>query len=451
MKTMKLRSAPTLLLNRDLRIDREHLVIRDVVAMQAGIEALGHGCQADITSLHMMQQLGNAQTRGIRSRFGHPGMSENAAGKKIAVAKNFRIDGDRLKHDMHLLDPARESPVFARDPIEYIFDMAERYPEELGESCVVDVDCVWTFADGTELPADDRSQWPEGIGRDEKGRPVNALTTLPVIRPQAFYYVDVVSEGALTHEGLFGAEVIATMFDGTASAYAQEVFELVDRWREDYGIALEEVPRKVNQFVSKYLYARGYKENEMTPTKKKFEEKPPLPAAQDAGAPVEPTESGGEPEDDGLDAALETAATTAERRTDSVEVDSEDAEPTKADLQARVEHLEVVVRQMGEQMTKLTRLSIVNTENIEALDRNVRRIDGDPVVTLSVPRQRASALEPMQFGAPVPPAVALASRPTHVSERPLNGSARGTPAREEDSEAQASLEASRRRRGGARR
>lgn len=414
-RLLRLRSAPTLYVNRDFRIDRERLIIRDVVAMQAGVEALGHGCQADIKTLHLMAQLGNAQQRGIRSRFGHPGVSENAAGKKIAVARNFRVEGEALRHDLYLLDSARISPVFARDPIEYIFDMAERYPSELGESAVIDGETVWTLADGREVPEHGDA---DVVDRDAQGRPLQALTPLPVIRPVKFWYCDLVSEGALTHEGLFGADVVAKMFDGTANAYAHEIFELVDRWRDEYHVPLEDVPRKVDQVMRKYLFARGYKEKEVMASTRKKQLEPLQDVLVEDAVPEAVAET---PEAESAADALDTALATAEETRQRQEQTSDDAEEPDAalvELSARVEQLEALAAEQAEQITKLVKLNTLLAQNLDTLDRNIRRVEGDPVVTMSVPKARTNALEPLQFGAPTPPAArALEAKPQHVSDR----------------------------------
>jgi len=439
-KRLKLRTAPTLRLNHDLRIDRENNIIRDVVAMQAGVEAIGHGVQADLKTLHMMARLGNARgERGIKQHFGHIGMSENAMGKQIGVARHFRVDGDKLRHDMYLLPSARLSPVFSRDPLEYLFDMAERHPADFGESVVIDADFVWTLSDGREVPQyahdDDEEAYGSKVIRDSDGRPLDATTPLPVIRPRAFIYCDVVADGALTQGGLFGADVLARMFDGTSSAYANEVFDLVDRWREEYNIPLEEVPRKVNRLVSTYIFARSHEEKDMArKPNKKFEAEVPA-VAPDTAPDEKPAEDAVAPEvedklddelDDELDAALETAEETERRQQEPV--DEAEAEPVGEEVSTeerslaaafkRIEQLEAENAAWSVRFEKLLRLTVQNTRNIEALDRNVRRIDGDPVVTYSVPKAAPQgSLEPLQFEAPRPPRQALAAKPKHMTER----------------------------------
>jgi hypothetical protein len=147
-KRLKMRAAPAYLNVSDARIDRANLMIRDTVAMLANVEALGHGFQTDQKTLDMMLALSQEKSRGIKMHFGHTGMSENAMGRHIAWAKNFRIQGDRLIHDIDFMPQASASPAFGQDPIEYILQMAENQPEDIGESVVIECETVWTTANG---------------------------------------------------------------------------------------------------------------------------------------------------------------------------------------------------------------------------------------------------------------------------------------------------------------
>jgi hypothetical protein len=436
-KHHRFRAQPAERLVQDFRIDRAAGVIRDVCAMQAGIEALGHGCQADLKTLHMMANLANQRGGlGIKQHFGHIGMSENAMGKQIAIARNFRVDGDKLRHDMHMLEPARDSPVFARDPIDFLFNMAEQHPADFGESVVIEVDFVWTLPDGREVseygPARDPLEDPDGIMRDDDGRPVDALTPLPIMRPTKFYYCDVVVDGALTHDGLFGAApVLAEMFSGTSSAYLLQAFEFLDEFREDYGIPLSDVPRKADQFLTAYLSARGQTEDkDMTvktrTNRKQFDVAP----GQPANPPAEDTQATPAPEptppvEDELDAALEQADDIAEQADEPTPEEDdeggEDAGPANTELSARVEKLEGVVGKLVQLAVKQNGIIARQAEALRALDRNVRRIDGEPIAKANVPMNRPSSLESLdglldggvqQFGSrPVPPSAARNSRP----------------------------------------
>ena len=241
-----------------MRVDRENNTIHGVVAMQGGVEALGHGCMSDRKTLEMMATLASQIPGGVLMRFGHPGASDNAMGHQVARAVNHRVETDStgrdaLVHDAEMITEAAGSPVFARDPIEYLLNMAERQPQNIGESVVILADEVWVQPDGSEEPVwieDPDSIWgvSENVAAQE-----SSIYDLPVLRPTRYWNVDFVMEGALTHNGLF-----SQLFDGTGHAYADQAFQFVDQWREQFNIPLENVPRKVSQVVGRYLEQRGF-------------------------------------------------------------------------------------------------------------------------------------------------------------------------------------------------
>lgn len=252
--TLRLRTAPAAA-PAPLRIDRDNRMIYGVTAMLANAEALGHGIMTDMKTLQMMVALADAKQyqRGqlgkIYGHWGHIGMSENATGKKIFEASNFRIEGDRLIHDLKILDSARLSPVFSRDPAQYIFEIAENNPVEMGESVVILTDFVWTTPDGLEHPATD--DWGDP---DMDTRPDDALTELPLMRPVEFYHVDMVNEGALTYDGMFSRAL-----DTSGAGVARDLFALADSLRNRYGIPAQDVPTYIHAFANNYLLGKGYK------------------------------------------------------------------------------------------------------------------------------------------------------------------------------------------------
>lgn len=384
-------------------IDRKAGVLRGITAMQANVEALGHGVQADMTTLHTLAGMGNADADGIRSRFGHPGISENATGKKVANATNFQVKGDRLIHDSKLLESARKSPVFSQDPIEYILEMAEKTPRELGESVVIAANTVWPLDNGNELAVEvwgpGKYHYPEGHGElDDKGRPVNAVTPLPVLRPVDFHFVDFVGEPALVRDGLtpMEADAINYLFGGRASEYAQEMFRIVDEWRQRYHVPLSAIPGKVDQIVSEYMAARSGRSTEMA-RKMKFDEA--------EVEPVAPAES--DPVEDDIAAAEETQAET-----------SADLTETEAQMDSRIANLEATVNGLIEQNKRLAALVRQNAEMTQVLQRNVKRLAGEPVVSERVPKSAAPAMEELTFAHPAPRYQMEA--PTHVTERTVD-------------------------------
>ncbi len=238
-----------------MTIDRELGIIEGTTAMEGGVEALGHGFMSDDKTLEIMLELSKQSPDGVLMRFGHPGASDNAMGYQVAVAKDFYIDDGNLRHDVHLIAESSKSPRFAQDPTEYLLDIAENNPRWIGESVVISTNAVWVMADGSERPAgwfynEETGEYVYGSRPDDDEE---LKYELPVLRPLDFHNVDFVMEGALTHDGLF-----QKMFDGTGHAYADQAFQFVDQWREQFNIPLEQVPRKVRQVLGRYLEQRGY-------------------------------------------------------------------------------------------------------------------------------------------------------------------------------------------------
>ena len=255
------------------QIDHTNARIYGVVAAM-NVEATGHGLCCDHKALELLAALGNSHAKGVPGRFGHPGISENATGRKVQMATNWRvvrkaavIDGRQqefsyLLHDAELIAAARTSPAFAQDPVEYILQIAESHPEQFAESMVLRAMLVWTTADGKEVPVYETDGTDDGeVRRNE--RPNNALTAVPVLRPFELVAVDFVNEGALTHTGLFpmseGHQSGVNIFTQQAGAsfYVQQLFETVDELRQRFQIPLEVLPQKVERLLRLYSDSRG--------------------------------------------------------------------------------------------------------------------------------------------------------------------------------------------------
>ena len=443
MPNFRFRSTPTWGMSSDVHIDADNGIIYGVTAMQAGIEALGHGVMADALTLSKLATLGNAKTSGVRGRFGHPGASENATGKQVQMAKAFRVAGNKLLHDSHLLLSARKSPAFSQDPIAFILDMAENSPTEFGESAVISAATVWTLADGREVSVelDAPGEYfypiglPQDVALDDKGRPITATTDLPVLRPEQFHYVDFVNEGALTHEGMFSVNLAADMFSGHSSEFAHELFSLVDRWREAYGVPLDDIPLKVNQLTAKYLAARGRTLEGDTNMTRKLTRRLNAQVVETAAATAsteQATETAEEPTAP-IDVEAELALGEA-MMTEIEGGDGEESEPATVgevnelaaefgaligshnELLARVElqsqHIAQLTQNLNRSIVAIKELEAKVTQQravIEQVDRNMGRLDGQPSNRVQVPRFNPanSALEQLAFEPAAP-------KPTHM-------------------------------------
>ena len=110
-------------------------LIRGVSVMTAG-ECLGHDCLADETTLEKIVALGNANKNGTKVRFTHPTLSADGTGKLMARGKNFALDGDQVRADVHFLASAHNTP--HGDLAGYTLDLAEESPDLVGTSVVIE-------------------------------------------------------------------------------------------------------------------------------------------------------------------------------------------------------------------------------------------------------------------------------------------------------------------------
>lgn len=406
------------------KVDRQNSIIRGVVAMQANVEALGHGMMTDDKTIQMMLALAQ-DGKPRRQRFGHPGISENATGKQIANAKNFRIENGNLVHDSIFLESARSSPAFSQDPVEYILTMAETDPTEFGESVVINADVVWTLPNGREVQPfmPERSGYNdkqtkqtyvdvEGVTRESNsGRPIDALTPLPVVRPTKFYYVDYVNEGAATHNGMFEAK----FFTSGVNAYAEELFTLADLWRQEYNIPLEKLPMKLDQLLTAYIETRS--KDEIMSKRTTF-----------AALSAEKYESDEELEtadvlDDGQDSEGEKDELSEAEAMATQLGQVQDVSPIANELGDRIDHLEGLIEKLAAKFDRMAALQSKQVEALVTLQRNQARLSGEPVVSQKVNKQPVPAMEQIPaFAHPAPNGVNTMqfSKPTHVSQRMSN-------------------------------
>lgn len=462
-------------------VDWDRQTISGAVSMTADTEALGHGIMTDARTLEITNELAHRHRGGlgIQGRFGHPGMSENSMGRKFMLSNNFRIEDNALRHDIQLMPPASLSPAFGgADVNQYVLQMADEQPGEIAESFVMDTDIVWLMADGRELNADQPLEWEDSEDLDPTyhngKRPINALNPLPVMRPIQLLYLDMVNEGALTHDGLFSAEAASRMFDGTSNVYSQEFFAMLDQFRAEFGIPLDALEDKALSFLGKYLGARGF--TMPNPKAKPAVEKgatqrqpgraalaaavaplKPVSAAEDfevldesevaAGSPAQPapvtpsTPPAPPPEDEEAetDDALDAAAADLEDEQED-EDDSVPPEVLAAQVAYLSERLERAISVIGKQSAA-----------IKQLRKDVARIDGEPIGQDRVGKFSANRLRSMGAGQGQPPARLQATTPRGMEkgDQAFRGSdgAAAAPIRRsrEQIEAQAVLNANSRR------
>ena len=420
------------------KVDYENRRIYGATAMATG-EAQGHRKWADDKTLHMMASLANARKYPVMMRFGHPGMSDNAFGKKLAKAYNFRVSGSKLLHDIEFMQWAKLSPVFSSDPVEYVMNRADVDPTSFGESVVIDAELVWVLEDGTEID----EVYEDEDGYKTRRRPKNSLYDYPVMRPVKFQWVDFVGDGALTPDGMFSesAGMWKEILDDTSSEIAMEAFRLLRNFQMRYKLTPQELSLKVSQLMGKYTLWEGFQmsntpEERQEPVEAGQPESTPEPAPEQAENPLasvlaESEALAGTPVADG-----ETAG--APESSDFVSREEYDA------LAAQNAFLQEQIQQQAVQLQQLTTGMQEYMKNINAAmqhqNRRIDAIEAEDIVTETAGFSRLGQLQVSVPGnLPVPSHlqtrhaddIAAASQqafePVTVPESPFEKALKGQP------------------------
>lgn len=115
------------------RVDEENRIINGYAVITRG-EALGHGVWIDRAFLSQVVEAGNSKEAGIKARFTHPGLSSDGLGKYLGKAKDFRLEGDIVRADLHFSDSASRTP--SGDLAGYVMALAIEDPDQFGASIV---------------------------------------------------------------------------------------------------------------------------------------------------------------------------------------------------------------------------------------------------------------------------------------------------------------------------
>lgn len=167
-------------------VDKEAGVLRGYVVAQAGpFKSHGRG-EFDRQSLETIMAMGNESEAGLKSRLGHPTMSDDGVGKFLGRAKMFRmgkaLDGrtgkkvDAVRADLHFDRTARNTP--NGNLADYVMDLAKSDAGAISSSLVLEV---------TEEYRLEKDGTPQ---TDNNGDPLPALW-----RPTALHASDIVDTG----------------------------------------------------------------------------------------------------------------------------------------------------------------------------------------------------------------------------------------------------------------
>ena len=156
-------------------------------------EALGHNAWIDAEFLESVAKAGNKTKSGLKMRFTHPSMSNDAMGKFLARAKNFTVDGDVVRADMHISESAHGTP--SGNLAEYVMDLADSDPDMFGASIV--------------FRNDDKAAERFWKDNEKKSPDPDNKKNYPHVRLAALRAVDIVDSPAANKNGFFSTSALS--------------------------------------------------------------------------------------------------------------------------------------------------------------------------------------------------------------------------------------------------
>ena len=139
----------------NLEVDREKGIVRNLSIISMGV-AKGHGFHIDKQFAQEVHDAINAESKGSKSRFGHPQILADGTGKVMGRIKNASFDGDKVRADLHLGEYAKNLPGLG-NVWDYVLGLAEGDPEAHGMSI-------------SFVPSEFRQDFDEGLQYPSLGR-----------------------------------------------------------------------------------------------------------------------------------------------------------------------------------------------------------------------------------------------------------------------------------------
>lgn len=218
---------------RPISVDLQKEVIHGYVLAQEGpFKSEGRG-EFDRDALRKIVDLTNGVTKGLRSRFTHPGLSSDGLGKFLGRAKGAWLDTSgpvwRARADLHISPSSHDTP--SGDLGGYVLKLAHEDPDALSSSVVIEADEEYRLnKDGTRVKGPDGEPLP------------------PLWRPKKLWATDVVDTGDAV-DGLLSAQHLST--GDLPDAIQRQAWAMLDRLFA--GQSEETVRARVGEFLSRYL------------------------------------------------------------------------------------------------------------------------------------------------------------------------------------------------------
>lgn len=175
-------------LGSPVKVDRENGIIYGRVVAELGTFKDRRGKFNDV-SLAKIAELMATNPNGTKSRFTHPSLSSDGLGKFLGRDQNPRVDGPRVRADLHFDPSAYKTP--SGDLATYVMDLAQNDPGAFGSSLVLQTEKIF------ELGENGRPK------RDENGDEIP-----PLWMPTKIHAIDVVDDGDAVHGDFMSASGI---------------------------------------------------------------------------------------------------------------------------------------------------------------------------------------------------------------------------------------------------
>ena len=250
-------------------------IISNVSVCSVG-EASGHYVWLDEAFIGDVAKLGNEMSIGVKCRFGHPNMSNEALGTYLGRFKNFRVSDDKQKvlADLEIDPTAYNTP--NGDLGGYVLSLAKTSPEMFGSSIVFSVASEYYKRADNGEKVSRQEYWRDEVTKEELELDGNELKTYISIKN--LFGTDIVDEPA-ANNGLFSAKFNAQSFAVIATQFLDENPEIAQFVNQN--------PEKIVEFISRYQSNQEQPEREL-----------------DAAAPEENNPSNQEQTEPELDAAV---------------------------------------------------------------------------------------------------------------------------------------------------
>jgi hypothetical protein len=249
------------------RVDRAAGIIYGRVVAQRGVFKSRRGRFTD-KSLERVVELGNAEPAGLTARWTHPTLSADGLGNFLGRDRNFRVDGDLVRADLHFNKTAMEPPPGGGKPrAHYLMDLVESDPSAVGSSLALKSEKLAALGDdGTPK-------------KDDTGEPEPAEWI-----PTHLHACDVVDDGDAVHTAFLSGDPA-----GLPDGVVRQAAELLNS--QFAGCDRATVRARATAWLSSYLDLRFGDDDMSTPATEPKPGTEPKPTTEPKPDPKPPADA----------------------------------------------------------------------------------------------------------------------------------------------------------------